>query len=86
MNGFMLGTWLWSALQADSKRQLAARAGRFSLAHNVSAAADVQPTLDRLVSFGGKLLRAADPDDHTWEIAYNRAWPISPEGYVIFGS
>jgi len=24
----------------------------------------------------------ADPDDHAWEIAWNPAWPISPEGYV----
>jgi hypothetical protein len=26
----------------------------------------------------------ADPDDHAWEIAWNPAWPISPEGYVRF--
>jgi len=99
MNGLMLGTWLASALQEDSKRPLAAGPGRFSIAHNVKSAADVQPTLDRLVQFGGKLLRAADapphggvrgyvadPDDHTWEVAFNPAWPISPEGYVTFGT
>jgi catechol 2,3-dioxygenase-like lactoylglutathione lyase family enzyme len=99
MNGLMLGTWLVSALQDDSRQRLVAGPGRFSLAHNVLSAADVQPTLDRLVQYGGRLLRAADPppyggmrgyvadpDDHTWEIAWNPAWPISPEGYVTFGT
>lgn len=99
MNGLMLGTWLESALQADVRRKLNGDPGRFSVAHNVTSAADVQPTLDRLVRNGGKLLRAADappyggmrgyvadPDDHTWEIAWNPAWRISPEGYVAFGS
>lgn len=99
MNGLMLGTWLESALQEDSRQSHVAGPGRFSLAHNVLSAADVQPTLDRLVQCGGRLLRAADappyggmrgyvadPDDHTWEIAWNPAWPISPEGYVTFGT
>jgi hypothetical protein len=27
----------------------------------------------------------ADPDHHAWEIAWNPAWPISPEGYVQSG-
>ena len=59
----------------------------------------MQPTLDHLVKFGGTVLRpadapphggfrgyVADPDGHAWEIAYNPAWPISPEGYVTFGT
>ena len=74
------------------------RSYAFSLAHNVATREDVQPTLDRLVEFGGTLLRpadaprhcgyrgyVADPDGHAWEIAWNPAWPISPEGYVTFG-
>jgi len=97
MNGLMLGTWMRSALEADMQRKSAA-AGAFSVAHNVATREEVQPTLDRLVRFGGTLLRAADappygglrgyvadPDEHTWEIAWNPAWPISPEGYVTFG-
>jgi catechol 2,3-dioxygenase-like lactoylglutathione lyase family enzyme len=99
MNGLVMGTWLSAALAADQQRELSSGAGRFSLAHNVATDADVQPTLDRLVRFGGKLLRAADappqgglrgyvadPDGHAWEIARNPAWPISPEGYVTFGT
>lgn len=97
MNGLVLGTWLAASLQADQQRELASGAGCFSLAHNVATQADVQPLLDRLVQFGGKLLRpgdaplhggfrgyVADPDGHAWEIAWNPAWPISPEGYVTF--
>jgi len=99
MNGFVLGTWLSAALEADSGRTGLARPGAFALAHNVRAKADVQPAMDRLVAAGGRLLRApvapphggfngyvADPDDHTWEIAWNPAWPISPEGFVRFAT
>lgn len=98
MNGLMLGTWMRSALEADMQRK-SAPVGAFSVAHNVATREEVQPTLDRLVRFGGTLLRAADappygglrgyvadPDEHTWEIAWNPAWPISPEGYVTFGT
>jgi catechol 2,3-dioxygenase-like lactoylglutathione lyase family enzyme len=97
MNGFVLGTWLTRALEADMRRTGLARPGAFALAHNVPSAADVQATLDRLAHYGGRQLRAADgpphggvrgyvadPDDHAWEIAWNPAWPISPEGYVRF--
>jgi hypothetical protein len=98
MNGLMLGTWLSSALESDMRRKPAG-AGAFSLAHNVASADAVQPILDRLVQHGGRLLRpadapphggmrgyVADPDDHAWEIAWNPAWPISPEGYVRFAT
>lgn len=98
MNGLMLGTWLASSLAEDSRRKPAAGPGAFSLAHNVASQQAVQPTLDHLVKFGGTLLRpadapphggfrgyVADPDGHAWEIAYNPAWPISPEDYVTFG-
>ena len=99
MNGLMLGTWLASSLEANSRRKHAAGPGAFALAHNVPTQHDVQPTLDHLVHFGGTILRAADapphggfrgyiadPDGHAWEIAWNPAWPISPEGYVTFGT
>ena len=97
MNGLMLGTWLSKSLEEDMRRSLA-RPGAFSIAHNVATKDEVQPVIDRLAQFGGKILRAADapvhggfrgyiadPDDHTWEIAWNPAWPISPEGYVTWG-
>jgi predicted lactoylglutathione lyase len=71
--------------------------GAFSLAHNVASSDDVQRTIDHLARFGGRILRAADapphggmrgyiadPDDHAWEIAWNPAWLISPQGHVTF--
>jgi catechol 2,3-dioxygenase-like lactoylglutathione lyase family enzyme len=96
MNGFVLGTWLTTALEADMGRPLQGRSA-FALAHNVGTPEAVQPLLDRLGQNGGRILRpadapphggmrgyVADPDDHAWEIAWNPAWPISPEGYVRF--
>jgi catechol 2,3-dioxygenase-like lactoylglutathione lyase family enzyme len=96
MNGFVLGTWLTKALENDMRRPLQ-RPGAFSLAHNVATAEEVPAVLDRLARCGGRILRpadapphggmrgyVADPDDHAWEIAWNPAWPISPEGYVRF--
>ena len=85
------------ALEADSGRSDLAASGAFALAHNVAARSDVQPVIDRLTGHGGRLLKppvepphggfagyVADPDDHAWEIAWNPAWPISPEGHVTF--
>lgn len=99
MNGFVFGTWLRAALAADARRQDFASPGAFALAHNVLKREDVQPTIDRLCRFGGRLLKSpvepqhggfsgyvADPDDHTWEIAWNPAWPIDPEGRVTFAA
>jgi catechol 2,3-dioxygenase-like lactoylglutathione lyase family enzyme len=96
MNGFVLGTWLTKALENDMRRTVA-RPGAFALAHNVATGEEVQAVLDRLSKHGGRILRpadapphgglhgyVADPDDHAWEIAWNPAWPISPEGYVKF--
>lgn len=98
MNGLVLGTWLTAALERDMKRG-GQRPGAFALAHNVASAADVQRTIDHLAQYGGRVLRPADapphggmrgyiadPDDHAWEIAWNPAWPISPEGYVRFAT
>jgi catechol 2,3-dioxygenase-like lactoylglutathione lyase family enzyme len=97
MNGLMLGTWLAKSLEEDMRRSLT-YPGTFSIAHNVKNKEDVQPVLDRLAQFGGRILRPADapphggfrgyiadPDDHAWEIAWNPGWPISPEGYVTWG-
>jgi uncharacterized protein len=97
MNGLMLGTWLAPALEADMQRT-ATGSSAMSLAHNVFSREEVQSVIDRLAQFGGRLLRPADapphggfrgyiadPDGHAWEIAWNPAWPISPEGYVTWG-
>lgn len=98
MNGLMLGTWLDGGLEKDMHREGLTRPGAFSLAHNVSGKEQVEPVLDRLAEFGGRVLRradaplqggfrgyVADPDDHAWEIAWNPAWPIDEKGLVSFG-
>jgi catechol 2,3-dioxygenase-like lactoylglutathione lyase family enzyme len=98
MNGFVLGTWLQSGLEADMRRDGLRNPGAFALAHNVASQDEVQAVLDRLALAGGRILRdgdapphggfrgyVADPDDHAWEIAWNPAWAIDGQGLVTFG-
>lgn len=98
MNGFVLGTWIQSSLEADMRRDGLSRPGAFALAHNVASQEDVQSVLDRLSLAGGRILRngdapphggfrgyVADPDDHAWEIAWNPVWRIDDQGLVTFG-
>ena len=95
MNGFVLGTFEKSALEADMGRSGHISPGAFSLAHNVASKSDVQGVMDQLVHAGGTLLRAADapphggfrgyvadPDEHAWEIAWNPHWSIDENGHV----
>jgi catechol 2,3-dioxygenase-like lactoylglutathione lyase family enzyme len=98
MNGLVLGTWPTAQLAGDMQRADNAQRGAFALAHNVATQADVQPLIDRLARFGGRILRngdapshggfrgyVADPDEHAWEIAWNPAWRIDADGHVTFG-
>ncbi|WP_119270478.1 VOC family protein [Taklimakanibacter deserti] len=98
VNGFVFGTWLTSLLEDDMQRKGLSQQGAFALAHNVGTEEGVVPMIDRLVRFGGKLLRPADapphgglrgyiadPDGHAWEIGWNPDWRMSPEGYTTFG-
>ena len=97
MNGFVLGTFLTTSLEADMNRAGLRTPGAFSLAHNVTDRERVAPVMQALVAAGGRILReadapphggfrgyVADPDDHAWEIAWNPAWPIDAHGHVTF--
>lgn len=97
MNGLVLGTFLNASLETDMQRPGLVRPGAFALGHNVATREAVQPLLEQLAQHGGRILKhgmepphggfsgyVADPDDHAWEIAWNPAWPISPEGFVSF--
>lgn len=97
MNGFVLGTWLKAALEADMRRA-GDGASAFALAHNVASREAADALIARLAAHGGALLRPADapphggyrgyvsdPDGHAWEIAWNPAWAIDAEGRVTFG-
>ena len=68
-----------------------------SLAYNVRAKSDVDPLLERAAAAGAKILKPAheaswggysgyfaDPDEFAWEVAWNPAWPIAPDGSVAF--
>ncbi|SLN56343.1 VOC family protein [Oceanibacterium hippocampi] len=98
MNGFVLGTFHRTALEADMNRAGGQQPGAFALAHNVPSQPDVGPLMDRLAAAGGAILRpadapphggfrgyVADPDGHAWEIAWNPAWSIGEDGRVTFG-
>lgn len=98
MNGFVLGTFLKEALEADMGRTGLMQPSAFSLAHNVAARKEVSPLMQRLAAAGGRVIRpsdepphggfrgyVADPDDHAWEIAWNPAWTIDGSGFVTFG-
>lgn len=98
MNGFVLGTWFETQLAGDMQRSKLTRPGAFALAHNVSTRDRVDAVIETLCRHGGRLLRkadepphggfrgyVADPDDHAWEIAWNPAWTIDPNGLVKFG-
>lgn len=98
MNGFVLGTFLLSALENDMRRKGLSSPGAYALGHNVPAREDVGAVMQRLLEAGGRMLReadapphggfrgyVADPDDHAWEIAWNPAWTIREGGTVTFG-
>lgn len=97
MNGLVFGLWLKRELEGDMQRPGLVSPGAFAMAHNVPRREDVQLVLDRLVAAGGTLLRAgdapphggfrgyvADPDEHSWEIAWNPAWAVDADGHITF--
>jgi catechol 2,3-dioxygenase-like lactoylglutathione lyase family enzyme len=98
MNGLVLGLWLADRL-ADDMARSPAPPGAMSLAHNVGSRDAVESLMARLAAHGGSILRpadapahggfrgyVADPDGHSWEIAFNPAWPIDEQGHVRFSA
>jgi uncharacterized protein len=68
-----------------------------ALGYNVRAKSDVDPLIKRAVAAGATILKPAqdaswggysgyfgDPDGFAWEVAWNPAWRISPNGSVEF--
>jgi len=73
--------------------------GRSALAlgYNTRAKAEVDPLLRRAADAGATILKPAreaswggysgyfaDPDGFAWEVAWNPAWPIAPDGTIQF--
>jgi uncharacterized protein len=97
MHGLMFGTFHKAAMQDEMCRASLASPGALILTHIVAQKDAVQVTIDRLAAAGGRILRnadeppyggfrgyVADPDDHSWEIAWNAAWPTDARGSVTF--
>jgi hypothetical protein len=70
-----------------------------ALGHNVRVKSDVDPVIERAQSAGGTILKPAsekswggysgyfaDLDGFAWEVAWNPAWRMAPEGSVEFGT
>jgi len=70
-----------------------------ALAYNVRTKAEVDPFIRRAVSVGATLLTPAreaswggysgyfaDPDGFAWEVAWNPAWRIAPDGSIELGT
>jgi uncharacterized protein len=68
-----------------------------ALAHNVRAKSEVDPLIKRAANAGAKILKPArdaawggysgyfaDPDGFAWEVAWNPAWRIAPNGSIEF--
>lgn len=98
LNGVVFGTWLRHRLVAEAHLPDAAAVGAVTLSHNVRTREEVEPLLARAEAAGGRILTppsspsfggyigyVADPDGHAWEIAWNPAWPIGPDGGVTIG-
>jgi uncharacterized protein len=69
-----------------------------SLGYNVRTRSEVDSLIQSAQSAGGTLLSRAsekswggysgyfaDPDGFAWEVAWNPAWPMAPDGSVKFG-
>jgi uncharacterized protein len=80
--------------QADPK---AFGMAAMALAYNVRAKSEVDPLLKQAAAAGAKILKPvreaswggysgyfADPDGFAWEIAWNPAWRLAPDGSVEF--
>jgi predicted lactoylglutathione lyase len=68
-----------------------------SLAYNVRAKSEVDPLMKQAATAGATILRPAreaswggysgyfaDPDGFAWEVAWNPAWRLAPDGTVEF--
>jgi uncharacterized protein len=68
-----------------------------ALAYNVRTKAEVDPLIKRAAAAGAKVLKPAqeaswggysgyfaDPDGFAWEVAWNPAWRLAPDGSVEF--
>jgi predicted lactoylglutathione lyase len=98
LNGLVLGLWLKPSFEKDIQAPSVHNGRSFALGHNVDSRDEVEAVITQAHAAGATILREpmtmewggcsgyfADPDGHVWEVAFNPAWKISPEGYTSFG-
>lgn len=98
--GMVFALFLRDHLAADFHTD-PATFGRASmaLAYNVRRKGEVDPIIQRAVAAGATILKPAtdatwggysgyfaDPDEFAWEVAWNPAWRLAPDGSVEFSS
>lgn len=100
LNGLVLALWTRPDLAADAN--LADTGATFSgmaVAFNTRSHDEVDEILAQAEAAGGTILKAAeevfwggysgyfaDPDGHTWEVAWNPGWSIDEAGHVSMSS
>lgn len=96
LNGMILGLWSRAALAADAKvKDGGATFSGVALAYNTRTKDEVDAVLKEAEAAGASILKPAeevfwggysgyfaDPDGHTWEVAWNPGWTVTPEGDV----
>jgi uncharacterized protein len=93
--GMIFALWGREKLAADSVAEDSGGWGGITLAHNVRSPAEVDAVLDQARAAGGTVAREgaatlwggysgvfADPDGHTWEVAWIEALRRNPDGTV----
>lgn len=96
--GMILALFLRDHLAADLQAD-PATFGRapMALAYNVRAKSEVDSVIQRAVAAGATILKPpreaswggysgyfGDPEGFAWEVAWNPAWPLAPDGSVKF--
>lgn len=96
VGGIILSLWSRASLAADMGTKDGPRGfAGFAIAHNVRAKDDVDAVLKEAEGAGARILKRgmatdwggyigyfADPDGHTWEVAWNSAFPIASDGSI----
>ncbi|MBL8530155.1 MAG: VOC family protein [Hyphomonadaceae bacterium] len=93
--GLALALWSWRSLAADAGLpEEGGGFRRVALAHNVADRADVDRLLAEAAAAGAVITKLAqdsphfvgrsgyfaDPDGHLWEVAWNPAFALGPDG------
>jgi uncharacterized protein len=99
--GMAIALWSWRSLAEDARVPAAGEGfRRMALAHNVRAKGDVDRVLAEAKAAGGRITKPAedsrhftgrtgyfaDPDGHLWEVAWNPAFALGPDGALTLPS